>query len=86
MMLIPLFGKFNNITKFLTCEETMKNLQLILLDLFNDLEPEIREIVSEVYTIEREYIDFYEKPHGINERIKNVIDKYTEYPNDTEEK
>lgn len=58
----------------------MKDLQSILLDLFNDLDPNIKGIVSEVYFIEREFIDFYKKPHGINEKIRDVIDKYAKYP------
>jgi len=64
----------------------MKDLQLILLDLFNELDPEIKEIVSEVYLIEREYMDFYQKHHGINEKIRDVIDKYAKYPIDREDK
>lgn len=58
----------------------MKDLQLILLDLFCELDEDIKGIVSEVYLIEREYMDFYKKPHGINEKIRDVIDKYAKYP------
>jgi len=58
----------------------MKDLQSILLDLFADLDDDIKGIVSEVYMIERDYMDFYKRPHGINEKIRDVIDKYAQYP------
>jgi len=58
----------------------MKDLQSILLDLFEELDPDIKGIISEVYLIEREFMDFYKKPHGINEKIRDVIDKYAKFP------
>jgi len=58
----------------------MKNMQSILLELFEGLDPDIKGIVSEVYLIEREYIDFFKLPRGINEKIRDVIDKYAKYP------
>jgi hypothetical protein len=58
----------------------MKDMQSVLLDLFNELDHDIKEIVSEVYSIEREYIDFYKVPHGIKEKIRDVIDKYAKFP------
>jgi site-specific DNA-adenine methylase len=65
-------------------EESMKDMQKILLDLFDELDQDIKGIVSEVYLIEREYMDFYKKPRGINEKIRDVIDKYAKFPTEEE--
>ena len=50
------------------------NLQELLLSYFNDLEPDVQEVVSEVYSLERNYSDFYDHPKGILIKIKNIID------------
>jgi len=57
----------------------MENLQNVLLGLFSELDEETKEIVSEVYALEKEYMDFFQSPHGINEKIKDIIDKHSRY-------
>lgn len=51
------------------------NLQELLLSYFRELEPNIKEIVSEVYYLERENMDIYERPRNIIPKIKDVIDR-----------
>lgn len=55
------------------------SLQELLLSYFSDLEPDIKEIVSEVYMLEREYSDFYEKPRNINTKIKDIIERVADF-------
>ncbi len=55
------------------------NLQELLLKYFSELPPDIKEIVSEVYALEREYSDFYEKPRNINSKIRDIIERVADY-------
>jgi hypothetical protein len=55
------------------------NLQELLLSYFNDLEPDVQEVVSEVYSLERNYSDFYDHPKGILIKIKNIIDRVSDF-------
>ena len=57
----------------------MENLQDVLLGLFKTLDPDIKEIVSEVYDLERESMDFYQNKYGINIKIIDVIDRVARY-------
>ena len=51
------------------------NLQELLLNYFKDLKPSIQEIVSEVYYLERENIDFFDGHQQITPKIKDIIDR-----------
>ncbi len=55
------------------------NLQELLLSYFSDLDADIKEIVSEVYQLEREYSDFYERPRNIKPKIKDIINRVADY-------
>jgi hypothetical protein len=55
------------------------NLQELLLSYFSELEPDIKEIVSDVYALEREYSDFYENPRNIKTKIKDVIERVADF-------
>jgi hypothetical protein len=58
----------------------MPNLQDVLIGLFNEMDDEeVKQIVSEVYSVEKEYIDFHQNPHGILERIKDIVDSHARY-------
>lgn len=57
----------------------MEDLQKLLLKLFDNLDSEIKEIVSEVYAIEKEYIVLHQSPYGINEKIRDIVDKHARY-------
>jgi hypothetical protein len=52
----------------------MPSLQKQILSLFNDIDPELKEIVAEVLLIEQEFIHM-EKPRGVMERIAHVLDR-----------
>jgi len=51
----------------------------ILLNYFNELSPDLKEIVSEVYKLEREYSDFYERPRNIKLKIRDVIERVADF-------
>ena len=57
----------------------MEDLQKLLLKLFDNLDEEIKEIVSEVYAIEKEYIILHQSPYGINEKIRDIVDKHARF-------
>lgn len=57
----------------------MQDLKQVLLELFGTLDDEIRDIVSEVYSLEQEYSNLHKSHHGINESIKDIIDKHARY-------
>ena len=57
----------------------MEDLQKLLLKLFDNLDSEIKEIVSEVYAIEKEYVVLHQSPYGINEKIRDIVDKHARY-------
>jgi len=58
------------------------NLQELLLSYFLELEPDIQEIVSEVYALEREYSDYYESNKNLKVQIKNVIERVADFRQD----
>ncbi|NLD47445.1 MAG: hypothetical protein GX660_09630 [Clostridiaceae bacterium] len=58
------------------------NLQELLLSYFLELEPDIQEIVSEVYALEREYSDYYESNKNLKVKIKNVIERVADFRQD----
>lgn len=60
----------------------MLNLQELLLSYFLELEPDIQEIVSEVYALEREYSDYYESNKNLKVKIKNVIERVADFRQD----
>lgn len=51
----------------------MPGLQKQLLDLFSDLEPDIRDVVKRVLEIEQSLIHL-EKPHGVMEQIDQILE------------
>ena len=51
------------------------NLQEILKSYFKELNPDIKEIVSEVYELEKNSMDYYDGRQQITPRIKEVIDR-----------
>lgn len=53
-------------------------LRSLLLQYFSELPDDLREIVSEVYTLEREYSDM-ENPRNIKLKIRDVIDEVANY-------
>jgi len=57
----------------------MEDLQKLLLKLFDNLDSEIKEIVSEVYAIEKEYIILNKSSYGINEKIRDIVDSHARY-------
>lgn len=61
------------------------NLNELLLTYFRKLEPEIQEIVSEVYGLERHYSDFYEKPKNIKIQIRDIIERVADFRVDRNE-
>lgn len=52
----------------------MPSLQKQILNLFNDIEPELKEVVADVLVIEQELIHM-ERPRGVMERINQVLDR-----------
>lgn len=60
----------------------MLNLQQLLLSYFSELEPDVQEIVSEVYALEREYSDYYESNKNLKIKIKNVIERVADFRQD----
>lgn len=54
----------------------MPGLQKQLLDLFNDLEPDVREVVKRVLEIEQSLIHL-ERPHGVMEQIDQILETVT---------
>jgi hypothetical protein len=52
----------------------MPSLQKQILALFEDVDPNIREVVTEVLLIEQELIHL-ERPRGVMERIDQVLDR-----------
>jgi sugar-specific transcriptional regulator TrmB len=57
----------------------MQDLQELLLNLFESLDSEVKEIVSEVYALEKEYIILHQSAYGINEKIKDIIDRHARF-------
>ena len=55
------------------------NLQELLLSYFKELDPDIKEIVSEVYFLERENIDFFDGSQHIKPKIKDIIDRVASF-------
>lgn len=55
------------------------NLQQLLLSYFDKLEPDIKEIVSDVYRIEREYSDFYDNPRNIKIKIRDIVERVSDF-------
>lgn len=55
------------------------NLQQLLLSYINKLEPDIREIVSDVYSLEREYSDFYDNPRNIKTKIRDIVERVSDF-------
>lgn len=60
----------------------MLNLQELLRSYFSELEPDVQEIVSEVYALEREYSDYYESNKNLKIKIKNVIERVADFRQD----
>ena len=60
----------------------MVNLQELLISYFLELEPDVQEIVSEVYALEREYSDYYESNKNLKIKIKNVIERVADFQQD----
>ena len=54
----------------------MPGLQKQLLDLFSDLEPDVREVVKRVLEIEQSLIHL-ERPHGVMEQIDQILETVT---------
>lgn len=52
----------------------MPSLQKQILSLFDDIDPELKEVVAEVLLIEQEFIHM-ERPHGVMKRIDEVLDR-----------
>jgi len=52
---------------------------------FSELDPDIKEIVSEVYLLEREYIDYYESNKNLKIKIRNVIERVADFKQDYQE-
>ena len=61
------------------------NLQQLLMSYFSELDPDIKEIVSEVYLLEREYIDYYESNKNLKIKIRNVIERVADFKQDYQE-
>ncbi len=57
----------------------MQDLQELLLNLFESLDSEVKEIVSEVYALEKDYIILHQSAYGINEKIKDIIDRHARF-------
>ena len=51
----------------------MPGLQKQLLDLFSDLEPDVRDVVKRVLEIEQSLIHL-ERPHGVMEQIDQILE------------
>ena len=49
-----------------------------LMELIQQLDPEIQALVAEVISLERDYVDMV-KPRGVKKDIREVIDKYAKY-------
>lgn len=52
----------------------MPSLQKQILNLFEDIDPELKEVVADVLLIEQEFIHM-ERPRGVMERIDQVLDR-----------
>jgi len=52
----------------------MPNLQKQILGLFDDVEPDLKEVVAEVLLVEQEFIHM-DKPHGVMKRIDQILDR-----------
>jgi regulator of replication initiation timing len=57
----------------------MLNLQELLMSYFSELEEDVKEIVSDVYALEREYSDYYESNKNLKIKIKNVIERVADF-------
>ncbi len=52
----------------------MPSLHKQILSLFEDIDPELKEVVVDVLLIEQEFIHM-ERPRGVMERIDQVLDR-----------
>lgn len=52
----------------------MSSLQKQILSLFEDVDPALKEVVTEVMLVEQEFIHM-ERPRGVMERIDQVLDR-----------
>jgi len=52
----------------------MSSLQKQILSLFEDIDPALKEVVTEVMLVEQEFIHM-ERPRGVMERIDQVLDR-----------
>ena len=55
------------------------NLQKLLSNYFNELDPDLSEIVTDVYSLERNYMDYYGSNKGLLSKIKDVIDRVADF-------
>ena len=51
------------------------NLQKLLSNYFNELDSDLSEIVTDVYSLERNYMDYYGSNRGLLIKIKDIIDR-----------
>lgn len=52
----------------------MASLQKQILGLFEEVEPDIREVVAEVLRVEQELIHL-QRAHGVMEKITEILDR-----------
>jgi hypothetical protein len=52
----------------------MSSLQKQILSLFEDVDPALKEVVTDVMLVEQEFIHM-ERPRGVMERIDHVLDR-----------
>ena len=52
----------------------MASLQKQILSLFEDVEPDIREVVADVLRVEQELIHL-QRAHGVMEKIAEILDR-----------
>ncbi|NLO72353.1 MAG: hypothetical protein GX102_15715 [Porphyromonadaceae bacterium] len=51
------------------------NLTELLAAYFQELDPDMQKILSQVYSLERYHNEFYEKPKAIKASIKSIIER-----------
>jgi len=59
------------------------NLQKVLLDYFKELDPDLSEAITDVYALERNYMDYYGSNKGLLIKIKDIIDRVANLPDST---
>ncbi|MBG0785966.1 MAG: hypothetical protein H0S79_12790 [Anaerolineaceae bacterium] len=62
------------------------NLQKVLSNYFKELDPDISEIVTDVYSLERNYMDYYGSNKGLLIKIKDIIDRVASLQESSEQK